>query len=169
MHEEAMHEIDALDKENRKISGAVCRAMCGNPGAQAWTIYRQDAGIDRKRKLLTPYECFLLLIRRHWRQVCKEAGVPYESRPLPSRIRNVAVEWMNKGHHLKLVQSVQTLTSDGNTSAAELLQLIEQVLGKRISERTLRRKCDRKGVPPFSRMREYTRAEVQQVMRAVAS
>lgn len=164
-----MHEIDALDKTDRKLPSAICRVLCGNPGAQAWTIYRQDVGIDFKRKLLTSYECFLLVIRRHWRQVCKEAGALYKSRPNAFDIDQTARKWMDAGHHMKLVQSVQTLTANGTTPATELLQLIEQVLGKRISERTLRRICDRKGVPPFSRMREYTRVEVQQVMRAVAS
>jgi len=162
-----MHDIDTLDKTDRKLSSAVCRILCGNPAYQAWTVYRKDVNVPARARLLTQYECFMLVIRRHWRQVCKESGVPYKSNPNPREMDQTARVWMNKGHHIKIFQSVQTLNTSGNTPATELLQLIEQVLGKRISERTLRRICDRKGVPPFSRMREYTRIEVQQVMRAV--
>lgn len=164
------HAIDLLDKTERTIPSTYCRSACGFPQDQAWSRYRRNVGISGKKKFLTIYESVMLLIRKDWRQVCRDLGWKYVSDPSPTTIDKAARTLVDRKMHATLfrrTRSLAAIASPGNKEWEEVLDLVEGALGKRLSERTIRRICkENPNLPAFSRLRLYSSEEVQAIIEA---
>jgi len=134
-----------------------------------WAVYRNAVGIDasdRKRKL-TQFEAIMLIVRKNWREISKQVGLPYWRDPDLFRIEAMAEKWVALAASDKWKESISHLVAMDNVKGKNLTVVVETCLGKQISERTIRRRCQAVGMPLFKRKNLYSSRQLMKIVNAV--
>ena len=169
-----MTGLSDLNNEDKRIPTSVLKIACGNPSAELWSQCRICAGVSEgkgnkgpKRRNVSEWEAFMIWVRRYWREACEDSLCEYISNPTIFQVQRVAKaiaqkyeRWAPKGVSSPIFLGLDELTG------YEVLAVVKLLAGK-MSERSLRRICDRSGVPTFMRKQKYSRHQILQILRAV--
>jgi hypothetical protein len=149
-----MLSINDLPKHPKNIDTNVWRGFClgwkedGTPAGSdsTWAKYRSTLNI-KDRHNISAYHSYLLLVRSRLTLICGELGI---KRPKSDdldlieliRIANLWISTSGEGWRENIIR----LASDKGLPTSAVHQLVEEWLGKPISERTLRRKYKKAGI-----------------------
>ena len=158
--------IKELDRKQRLINGAQWRLFCGDPSDETWARHRAIVGIGRRRTL-TPYEALMLWALRNWRAVCKDLGVKFASPVDLIEAEQMVDRWLVAGHQSFNATAIGQIAGLNQVEGAQLEELVRVILGKSISERTLYRIGQQRGIPAYRRRSQYNKAQIQRIIAAI--
>jgi hypothetical protein len=110
----------------------------------------------------------MLWALRNWRAVCKDLGVSFASPADLIEAEQMVDRWLVAGHQSFSAQAIGQIAGLNQVEGAQLEELVRVVLGKSISERTLYRIGQRRGIPAYRRRNQYNKAQVQRIISAIA-
>jgi len=166
-----MASLSELDKETPLIESGALRATLDSPSSERWAVFRSAIGMganDRKRKL-TQREAVLLTVRRYWRSICQQVDEEYKSNPDIFDLERVANKWLLSYEIDGVYGAIARLEILTEVKGKNLAALLETCLGKSVSERTIRRKCEARGMPKYRREGIYSHRQIQKIRNAIVS
>lgn len=110
----------------------------------------------------------MIWVRRYWREACADANTRYVSKPSTFQVEDVAKVIAGKYEKWAPEKLVQPVFIGLDDLTGKQVHAVVQLLSGKISERSLRRICDRSGVPTFSRKQKYTRHQILLILKAVS-
>ena len=189
-----IEDIDNKDKCIARLPWqGVCMGfkLDGSPkGSKAdWTHWASIAGVvDVKgnrssRHMITKREAFLLLVIGKLAQVCFQLNIkkPRTGRPDPTRKRPIPIDeqldyfaleaiankWIQHVGEGKIEIAIKALTQNsGEVPGSNVKEVLELLLGKRLSRATIYRKC--RGRIKFSTKRSYAQNQVNLMIRSLS-
>jgi hypothetical protein len=142
--------------------------FCDNPSHERWAKYRAIVGITGRRRTLTSYEALMLWALRHWRTVCREIGEPFILPGTVLDMEPIVNVWLRKSTQSLGLTALTQITTLNNVQGRDFSNLVQVLLGKSISERSLYRIGQMLGVPSFSITKRYTKNQVQKYLKVIA-
>lgn len=163
-----MRLIDTLDNLEAIYASSAWKDLCNASSPRTWAKYRRQCGVTGSKapRFLTARQAFLLLARSKLDIISPIVGCkkPKDAEIDIFLIENLAEEWA-KSIQTQGKSITEFLGTISKLEGRQAAQVIEGILGKGISERTLRRKLSAKGIT-FRRRKLYTHAQVCQMIRA---
>lgn len=175
-----MARLDFLDDEDRVVSSALWRNVCGQPSNNSWQKYRHSVGINpqnRKHKL-TRREAYLLLVRSNLRTICGQLGVP---KPKDSEIEeylpnsplfDVAEMYASKFPGSELANYLNKAIASSSLSGEailELLQTMSEVAQGKMGERKIQLAIAQAGLGSIKKKTIYPYAQISRFINAVST
>lgn len=161
-----MNPLESLNRESRTINGLQWRQFCGWPSEERWAKYRAIVGA--KGRTLTPYQALMLWAIRHWRVICKDLGEVFRLEEDIFIVETKLSQWLISNASAQGVTALDKLTSLNAVEGRHFPVLAQLLLGKSISERTLYRLGQMKGMPKFSLSKTYSKPQVQKFLNMIA-
>lgn len=159
--------LKCIDRQKKEIDGSQLRLMMGGVSDERWAVWREIAGVQKRVRTLTRYEALILWALKHWRVICKDLGQPFA---LPKNILEIEPmlnQWLLLETNRFECESLECLVSLNAVKGNNFPTLIKVILGESISETSLRRIGNIKGIPPFSRTKTYTKEQVQKYLNHI--
>lgn len=157
--------INAFDIDNtlRLCDSFQVRFVCGNPNGHSWAHYRRMVNIPARSRYLTKRQAFLVWVCANlYRNGSRKLETP--------KIIEAANELLKT--HSKAAIAVMGYFGAERVEGCQLLELVEHLSGRRISKRTLYRKCNEQRrdqtLPRFSTLQTYSTEQIRRIMKAVA-
>jgi hypothetical protein len=161
-----VNPLESLNRESKTINGVQWRQFCGWPSEERWAKYRSIVGA--KGRSLTPYEAMMLWALRHWRVICKDIGEVFRVEEDICVVESKLSQWLIHNMKNQGLAAVDKLTTLNSVEGRHIPVLVQLLLGKSISERSLYRIGQTKGMPRFSLTQKYSKAQVQKYLGAIA-
>lgn len=169
-----MHKLNELPKYPKNVDSTMWRGFCmgynekGEPvgSDSTWSKYRSQCGITGRQNL-SAYQSYLLLIRSRLSFVCKELNI---ARPKDKDIdvlflEKIADLWIQiSGDDWR--ENLLRLAHKKGLPISEVKKLIEEWVGKPLSERTIRRKFARAGIP-YRRNQRLSNNRIKRLYRVL--
>lgn len=175
-----MFDFSSLDQNLRVIPSKEWRSYCGSfakerggrdvsslgVSSEMWAKYRIESEILPRQRYFTQHEAIRIFVRSNWRKACSESGAEYKRVTESHDLIRVGKIWFSKMPRSQVKQIDQVIMGsciDGKT----FLNHLEDFIGKKVTERTLRRICQASPkVPSFRRKAFYTIDQIRKMIQA---
>lgn len=116
---------------------------------------------------MTPYEALMLWALKHWRTVCRELGEIFVLPDTVLDMEPIVNVWLKESTRSLGLTALTQITTLNNVQGRDFSNLVQVLLGKSISERSLYRIGQMLGVPSFSLAKRYTKSQVQKYLKVI--
>ncbi len=159
-----MNTVFDLNNSDRLCDSFQVRFVCGNPNGHSWAQYRRMVNIPARSRYLTKRQAFLV-----W--VCANLYRNGSRKLTTTKIFEVANALLQT--HQKAAIAVMGYFGAERVSGEQILELVEQHSGRRVSRRTLYRKCNGQTAntttPRFSTLATYSAEQVRRIVKTIAA
>lgn len=175
----AAESMAYLDDEERVISSALWRSVCGSPSNNSWQKYRKSIGLpsDNRKHKLTRKEAYLLLVRSKLRPICDKLNIQkpkdseMESYSPDSPLFAVATAYADTLPAGGLTAILKSAVNSSNLSGEAVLALlatIGEVANRNLGERQVKRMISQAGLGAILKRRIYPYAQIRNFIDAIS-